>query len=206
MAENNSPENVSDKAADLKSKATETANAALDAASSKTRNFAGTAKSSGSDLKDAAKDKAQDLKATAAGVASDLKSQASAHVGEAKDIVTSMANEARSRISDIVDQQKTAGADHLSTLSQAAQHAAEDLNEKNPQVARLVRDAATTVDRFAGDLRSSNLSDVVASVSSFARSQPVAFFAGSVLAGFVLARFLKSEPTGDRFYDQSSLT
>jgi hypothetical protein len=27
---------------------------------------------------------------------------------------------------------------------------------------------------------------------NFARSQPVAFFAGSVVSGFVLARFLKS--------------
>lgn len=146
------------------------------------------------DLGDTAKDKIDDLQSGAGGLVDDLKGRATDHVGEARGVVSNMANEAKSKISEIVDQQKTAGADRLASLSRAAQNAAGDLDEQNPQVAKLVRDAASSVDKFAGDLRSSSLSDVVESVSGFARKQPVAFFAASVLAGFVLARFVKSEP------------
>lgn len=123
----------------------------------------------------------------------DLKGQASQAVQDAKGSLTTIASDARGKLNDIVDQQKAAGAGHLSGLAHAAQTAAGDLDDKNPQVARLIRDAASSVDRFAGDLRERNLGDVVASVAGFARQQPVAFFAGSVLMGFVLARFLKSE-------------
>ena len=122
-----------------------------------------------------------------------LKGQASDAAGTAKETLGTMATEARSKINDIVDHQKAAGADQLSGISRAVHTAAGDLDEKNPQIARLVRDAATSVDRFAGDLRSKDVGDVLASVTTFARQQPVAFFAGSVLAGFILARFLKSE-------------
>lgn len=123
----------------------------------------------------------------------DLKGQASDAAGTAKETLGTMASEARAKINDVVDHQKAAGADQLSGLARAVQTAAGDLDEKNPQVARLVRDAASSVDRFASDLRSKDVGDVLASVTSFARQQPVAFFAGSVLVGFVLARFLKSD-------------
>ena len=123
----------------------------------------------------------------------DLKGQASQAVQDAKGSLSTIASDARGKLNDIVDQQKQTGAGHLSGLAHAAQTAAGDLDGSNPQVARLIRDAASTVDRFAGDLRERNLGDVVASVAGFARQQPVAFFAGSVLMGFVLARFLKSE-------------
>jgi uncharacterized phage infection (PIP) family protein YhgE len=146
------------------------------------------------DSLDSAKANTDDLRSSAASLATDLRSQANAHIDDAKTVVSSMADEARSRIAEIIDQQKALGADKLSGISKAAQSAANDLDGQNPHVARLVRDAAGSVEKIAGDLRDSTLTDVVASVSEFARKQPVAFFAGSVLAGFVLARFIKSEP------------
>lgn len=150
--------------------------------------------SAAKDAGDQASAKAADLQDQASGVADQLKDRAAQHVGEARDLVSNIASEARSKVAEIVDQQKNRGADQLSGFSKAAQSAAGELEGQSPQVARLMRDAAGTVDSLAGDLRSSDLSDVVASVSSFARKQPVAFFAASVLAGFVLARFVKSEP------------
>ena len=141
------------------------------------------------DLNNAVHDAKQDTVSTL----HDLQGQASEAVGTAKDTLGTMASDARTKINDIVDHQKSAGADQLAGIARAVQTAAGDLDEKNPQVARLVRDAASSVDRFAGDLRSKDVRDVLASVTTFARQQPVAFFAGSVLAGFVLARFLKSD-------------
>jgi uncharacterized phage infection (PIP) family protein YhgE len=175
-----------------------------DQASSVAQDYSDRIQDAASDARAAAEDQmadakvgAQHLRDTATALATDLKSQADAHIDDAKSVISSMADEARSRIAEIIDQQKSLGADKLSGISRAAQNAAGDLEGQNPHVARLVRDAAGSVDRIAGDLRSSSLSDVVASVSDFARKQPVAFFAGSVLAGFVLARFIKSEPTRD---------
>jgi uncharacterized phage infection (PIP) family protein YhgE len=180
------------------------AQAASEKASATAQAFSDRIQDAASDARDAANDKFGDasdsadrLKNSAAALATDLRSQANAHIDDTKTVISSMADEARSRISEIIDQQKSLGADKLSGLSRAAQNAANDLDDQNPHVARLVRDAAGSVEKIAGDLRSSNLTDVVASVSDFARKQPVAFFAGSVLAGFVLARFIKSEPARD---------
>jgi hypothetical protein len=123
----------------------------------------------------------------------DLKTQAAQAAETAKSSLSAMAAEARGKVNEIVDTQKRAGADQLSGFARAAHTAAGELEATSPSVARLVHDAAATVDEFAGNLRASDLRDVLSSVSSFARQQPVAFFAGSVLAGFALARFLKSD-------------
>lgn len=126
----------------------------------------------------------------------DLKNQAAQAASDARASLSGLATEARDKVNAAVDNQKVAGADQLAGLAQAAHAAAGELEGKSPAMARVVRDAASSVDRFAGDLRSSDVRDVVASVTSFARQQPVAFFAGSVLMGFALARFFKSETTG----------
>lgn len=123
----------------------------------------------------------------------ELKTHATRAVEDARSSLGGLASEARDKMNAAVDGQKAAGADRLAGLAQAAQAAAGELEEKSPTVARVVRDAAVSVDRFAGDLRNSDVRDVIATVSSFARQQPVAFFAGSVLMGFALARFFKSE-------------
>lgn len=141
-------------------------------------------------------DAVADAKANAASTLDTLKTHASEAADTARGTLSGIASEARGRINDMVDQQKTAGADQLSGIAKAVQTAASDLQDKSPQVARLVGDAASSVDRFAGDLRNRDLRDVVDQVSGFARQQPVAFFAGSVIAGLLLARFLKSESRG----------
>ncbi len=136
-------------------------------------------------------------KAAALSTFDDLKGQASQAAGEAKATLNTIASDARGKLNDIVGQQKSAGADQIAGLARAAQSAAGDLEGQSPQVARLVRDAAASVDRFANDLRSRDVRDVLATVTDYARQQPVAFFAGSIVAGFALARFFRSEaPVG----------
>lgn len=144
-------------------------------------------------------DPVADAKATASSTLDTLKTQASQAADTARGTLNGIASEARGRINDIVDHQKTAGADQLSGIAKAVQTAADDLQDKSPQVARLVGDAASTVDRFAGDLRNRDLRDVLDQVGGFARQQPVAFFAGSVVVGLLLARFLKSETRVDPY-------
>lgn len=126
----------------------------------------------------------------------ELKTQAAQVASDARASLSGLASEARDKVNAAVDTQKVAGADQLAGLAQAAHAAAGELEGQSPAMARVVRDAAASVDRFAGDLRSSDVRDVLASVTTFARQQPVAFFAGSVLMGFALARFFKSDAAG----------
>ena len=58
-----------------------------------------------------------------------------------------------------------------------------------PVVGRLVRSAADNVDRVA----EVSGADVLATLADFGRRQPVAFFGGAVVAGFLVARFFKSD-------------
>ena len=123
----------------------------------------------------------------------DLRDQAAEAAEQAKGAAASIAEQARARLNEIVDQQKAAGADRIAGIAKAAHSAAEDLDQSNPHMARLVRGAADSVDRIAEDVRSRDIGDVFATVADFGRRQPVAFFGGAVLAGFVLARFFKSD-------------
>ena len=125
--------------------------------------------------------------------ASNLRDQASQAADEAKGAAASIAEQARVRLSEIVDQQKSAGADKIAGVAKAAHSAAGDLDKTNPHMARLVRTAAENVDRIAEDVRARDIGDVFNTLADFGRRQPVAFFGGAVLAGFMVARFFKSD-------------
>ena len=130
-----------------------------------------------------------------------LKDQAAQAAQQAKHTVTAMADEARHRIAEIIDQQKVAGADQVAGVAKAAQAAAGDLQQTSPQLAKLVRAAAESVDHVADDIRASDLAELLGSLSDFGRRRPVAFFGGAVLAGFLLTRFLKSDASSRAFDD-----
>lgn len=124
---------------------------------------------------------------------SSIRDKASEAAEEAKGVASSIAEQARARLNDIVDQQKSAGADKIAGVAKAAHSAADNLDQTNPHMARLVRSAADNVDKVAEDFRSRDIGEVLATVASFGRRQPVAFFGGAVLAGFLLSRFFKSD-------------
>ena len=124
---------------------------------------------------------------------SSIRDQASDAAEEAKGVAASIAEQARARLNEIVDQQKAAGADKIAGVAKAAHSAADNLVETNPHMARLVRSAADNVDKVAEDFRSRDIGEVFATVADFGRRQPVAFFGGAVLAGFLLSRFFKSD-------------
>ena len=125
--------------------------------------------------------------------ASRIRDQASQAADDAKGAAASIAEQARARLNEIVDQQKAAGADKIAGVAKAAHSAASDLDETNPHMARLVRSAADGVERIADDVRSRDIGEVFSTLADFGRRQPVAFFGGAVLAGFILSRFFKSD-------------
>ncbi len=118
------------------------------------------------------------------------------------DEMTSAAREAAGHVADqtrdFAETQKAAGADNMARLGHAVHGAADQLGQELPQAAGFIHSAADTLQGAASTLRERSVEDLVASFRDFARRQPAAAFAGSVLAGFALARFLKSSRPDER--------
>jgi hypothetical protein len=86
------------------------------------------------------------------------------------------------------------GLDAIRDVARAVQGTADTLEVDAPQIAGIIREAAQTVENLSIGLRERSLGEIAASVSDFARAEPVAFFGGAVLAGFILARLAKRGP------------
>ncbi len=133
------------------------------------------------DLKDKTAAAAADLAGTVSGRASDAQASASAFAFNFADTLREGA-----------EAQINAGAEAITSLAQAVRDAADNLDAKSPEVARLVRSSADAVERVSANLRDQSLSELVETASAFGRQRPVAFVGFGVLAGFVLARLFSS--------------
>jgi hypothetical protein len=99
---------------------------------------------------------------------------------------------------EFAEAQKEAGADNVARLGEAVHGAADQLGRELPQAAGFIHSAADTLQSAASSIRERPIEDLVAGFRDFARRQPAAALAGSVLAGFMLARFLKSASRSER--------
>jgi len=122
--------------------------------------------------------------------------ESSQDFAQTADEITSAAREAAGQAveetRDFAEQKKDAGADNMARLGEAVHGAADELGRELPQAAGFIHSAADTLQGAASSLRERSIEDMVDGFRDFARRQPAAAFAGSVLAGFALARFLKS--------------
>ncbi len=116
---------------------------------------------------------------------SSLRSQARAQFDE-------LAEPLRENARNIAEQQKAAGADRLAQLGTAVHGAASGLEKELPQAAQLIHTAAENIEHASSRLRDRSVDDLVGMFTTFAKQQPAAAFAGSLLAGFAFSRFLKS--------------
>jgi len=103
-----------------------------------------------------------------------------------------MTSPLRDNLRDVAEQQKSAGADRLGELSHAVHGAASGMEQELPQAAQFIHAAADRLETASAKLRDRSVDDLVEGFGRFARQQPAAAFAGAVLAGFALSRFLKS--------------
>jgi hypothetical protein len=116
--------------------------------------------------------------------------------GKARSDIAGAAEAAKAEAHRIASQQKNAGADRLGEVAGAVHGAARSLETGMPQMASYVHDAAARLEGAAETLRQRNVDDLMGEITRFARSQPVLFFGGAMLAGFALTRFLKSSTPG----------
>jgi hypothetical protein len=115
---------------------------------------------------------------------------------KARSDIAGAAEAAKAEARRIASLQKNAGADRLGEVAGAVHGAARSLESGMPQMATYVHGAAVRLEDAANTLRQRNVDDLMGEITRFARSQPVLFFGGAMLAGFALTRFLKSSTNG----------
>ena len=98
-------------------------------------------------------------------------------------------------LGESAEKQKQQGADAIKGFARAIYRAGEEMDSQSPAVARQFHTAAAHVETLSNAIRNKSVPDLFTSASNFARAQPAVFLAGSAVAGFVLARFIKSSAT-----------
>ena len=122
-----------------------------------------------------------------------LMERAREKAGELKQQAEKTAGEMRERARSMVDRQKDAAAGRVEGVAHALRRASDDLREQGqPTVADYSRQVAEGLESMADSLSRRNVDDLVGDVERFARARPAAFLSGAVVAGFALARFMKS--------------
>ena len=89
-------------------------------------------------------------------------------------------------------QQRRATALRVGTLAAAGHHAAGDLEEHFPHVARYIHDAAAGFDHISNFLHDPNLDEVASFVGNLGRKQPAAVIAAVFLLAVGVSWFLTS--------------
>jgi hypothetical protein len=127
--------------------------------------------------------------------------RAADHLAEdARSAAGGMAERAKATAVNQSEEARDAAAGHLRTFAEAIRHAGDELAEKEPgPVGDLVRQAARGLEQFSDGLGRRSPAEMIDSVRDFGRRNPVAFLAGSMLAGFALARFATSSSDGGRY-------
>jgi len=98
-----------------------------------------------------------------------------------------------------IGQYKQTTAKGMCDLADALRTSARDLESKEqPTVARLAQTAADGLQQLSGALERRDLDGLLREAESFARRQPLAFFGGAMIVGFLAVRFLKSTSQPER--------
>lgn len=145
-------------------------------------------------------------------LAQDAKDQAKSLASDAKEQAKDMANQARDHVQTLVGQQKDQAADRLQSLAGALREAGHKLNEGQQagDFGQYADRAAQQVEKLSSYLRDSELRDFVRDTENFARRRPEVFLGGTLIAGLMLARFLKasspSQGLGGSGYDGGNWT
>ena len=128
--------------------------------------------------------------------AGELKDQVASAASEAREQAADVAQSAKAQARRLAEQQKEAGANQLGGIAHAVDSAADELENQMPQSAEYIHEMADKLESAAKSLRERNVDDLLRQAGDLARQQPAMFFAGAVLTGFALSRFLKRSSAG----------
>jgi hypothetical protein len=91
-----------------------------------------------------------------------------------------------------LEQRKRSAAERVDGIAQAIERSGAQFSEAEPKLADLASRLAVTVGNLATRLREGSIEELVDETRALARRNPGLFIAGGVIAGFVLARFVKA--------------
>lgn len=141
----------------------------------------GASASAGEDL-ELVKQRAEQERRAAAEMAGEMRQSAAGTVEKAREEALRRGSEMKGRT-----------AEHLRVFADAVRSAGDELAEKEPgPVGDIVRRAAEGLEEFSQTIEGSSPGEMVDGVRNFGRRNPVALFAGSMIAGFAIARFATS--------------
>jgi hypothetical protein len=147
----------------------------------------------------------------ATGSADNLKDAGRRTVDEAKQYTKNMADSAKEQGRSMLEGQKDSAAAQVDSAAHAFRDTAKQLQgEGQSQASRYVGMFAEQLESLGGQLRHKNMDTLIRDAEDLGRRSPGVFLAGSVVAGFLLARFLKSstehrnEQTDMSYDDQRS--
>jgi hypothetical protein len=108
-------------------------------------------------------------------------------------------NDTKASVRSALNETQHSTAADIHDFAAALKDAAHSLDRRGP-AGRVAEQAADSLERLSGKLRSKDFDGLVHDVEAFARSQPAVFLGMAVAAGFLAARFLKSSNpySGDR--------
>lgn len=104
----------------------------------------------------------------------------------------SAARSVKKKAREVAEEQKSASAERIDAVGRAVHGAADELGREIPQAASYVHSAADRLQIASRRLNERGVDDLLSRLDRFARKQPAIAFAGSVVAGLALSRFLKS--------------
>lgn len=107
-------------------------------------------------------------------------------------MATDLSHDLQDSVRSTLTKQKAGAASSLGSFAGALRKAVKETDGEGQGVGRMAEWAADGLERVSSTLRSKDLDGMVREVQSFARQQPVAFFAAAVAAGFLATRFLKA--------------
>jgi hypothetical protein len=109
------------------------------------------------------------------------------------DTISDVGSDLASAAQEAADSHKETGTRFLHSVSRAVDAAASALDQDAPTLAEHIRDAGRSIDGIAEDFDQRSIGDIMRSATDFAHRQPLAFFAGAALLGFMAARLMKTE-------------
>jgi hypothetical protein len=93
---------------------------------------------------------------------------------------------------NIASEQKNVFAERMSAFAGTIDKAADQVAAESPFAGDMLHAAADSLKNTSAALREKRIDELTGALNEFARSQPTALFAGAVIAGFAVSRFLKS--------------
>ena len=149
--------------------------------------------SRGEPVTDRAKADAEAAASHARAATEDVSASARSTSEGVKERAHGLVDDAKERARSVAGEQKNLAADRVTGFADALRHASSDLDEQGQSlVSGVVRQAADGLEHVSGALRRNDVDDLVGSIEDFARRQPAVFIGSAVLAGFGIARFMKS--------------